>query len=148
MMTTIVIPLIAGLLGAVAFALLARRAAPRRRMRLHFVALVVAAVIYVVFAARGGDPTGVMVEVAGTALFGGVAALGLARRSARLLGLGWAVHPLWDAALHTRGALAAYTPRGYVVACIAFDLLLASVILAGWAGLPAVRDRPAAASPA
>ena len=144
MSATIVIPLLVGLVLAAAFALLARLAGPRLRMRLHSAALVVAAVAYVAFAARGGNPTGVWVEVVGTALFGGVAALGLARRSARLLALGWAVHPLWDA-LHTRGTLAGYTPGGYVVLCIGFDLLLAALILGGWAGLPAAApDRPAA----
>ncbi|HEU4560062.1 MAG TPA: DUF6010 family protein [Longimicrobium sp.] len=147
-MTTIVIPLLMGLLGAAAFALLARAAPPRRRMGLHAAALVVAAVAYIVFAARDGDPTGVLVEVAGTVLFGGVAALGLARRSARLLALGWALHPLWDVVLHTRGILAGYTPPGYVVACVGFDLLLAALIASGWAGLPTVAPDRAETSPA
>jgi hypothetical protein len=53
-----------------------------------------------------------------------------------VLALAWALHPVWDIALHTRG-LGSYTPDGYVVACIGFDLLLAALIVRGWAEVPA-----------
>jgi hypothetical protein len=148
MMTTIVVPLVTGLVLAAVFAVLARLAGPRLRMGLHAAMLAVAAVLYVAFAARAGEPAGAAVELVGTALFGGVAVRGLVRRSARLLALGWALHPLWDVTLHTRGMLAGYTPRGYVVVCIAFDLLLAALIAGGWAGLPAAAPGRPAGSPA
>ncbi|HEX2211120.1 MAG TPA: DUF6010 family protein [Longimicrobium sp.] len=124
------------------FALLVRAAPARFRTALHAAMLGVAAVLYVVFAARAEAWDGVAVEAVGLALFGGAAVLGLRRGSARLLAWGWALHPLWDAVLHTAGSLAEYTPAGYVAACFGFDLALALWIGRGWAGIPV---RPVAA---
>jgi hypothetical protein len=143
MTTTILVPLVNGVVLAAAFALLVRAAGPANRLRMHAALLVVAALFYVAFAARAGDWSGLAVEAAGTAVFGAVALHGLRRRSATLLALGWALHPAWDLALHTTGTMAAYTPDGYVVACIGFDLLLAALIATGWAGIPAA-PRPSA----
>ncbi|MEW5931483.1 MAG: DUF6010 family protein, partial [Gemmatimonadota bacterium] len=86
---------------------------------------------------------GVLLELAGTAAFGGVALLGLVRRSPGTVALGWALHPVWDVALHTWGTMEAYTPEGWVVACIGFDLLLAGLIARGRAGAPAPVPAPA-----
>ncbi|HEX8271819.1 MAG TPA: DUF6010 family protein [Longimicrobiaceae bacterium] len=137
MTTTILLPLLNGIALAGAFALLARAAGPRHRLWLHAAMLLVAALFYVSFAARAGAWGGVLLELAGVAAFGGVALLGLARRSPGTVALGWALHPVWDVALHTWGTMEAYTPEGWVVACIGFDLLLAGLIARGWAGAPA-----------
>jgi hypothetical protein len=103
----------------------------------------VAALLYVVFAVRGGSGGGMLVEIAGVAAFGGIALLGLKRRAPAILALGWALHPVWDVALHSSGAGLLYTPHGYVPACIGFDLLLAALIALGWAGAPAGPRLPA-----
>lgn len=133
------------------FALLVRVAPARLRTALHAAMLGVAAVLYVVFAARAAAWGGVAVEAVGLALFGGTAVLGLRRGSARLLAWGWALHPLWDAVLHTTGFMAEYTPAGYVAACFGFDLALAVLIGRGWAGIPgraeAAATRPLPVAP-
>lgn len=127
---------LAGAAGAVAFAVLVRRFARRDPSRRYAMALLVAALLYLAFAAAGGSARGVLVELGGVAAFGGVAAIGLVRRTPPLIALGWALHPLWDVALHTAGEGLGYTPHGYVPACIGFDLLLALLIVLGWAGAP------------
>ncbi|HEX2209289.1 MAG TPA: DUF6010 family protein [Longimicrobium sp.] len=119
------------------FALLVRFAPARFRMGLHAAMLGLAAVLYVVFAARAGAWTGVAVEAVGAVIFGGMAVLALRRGEPRLLAWGWALHPLWDAVLHTAGFMETYTPAGYVAACFGFDLALALWIGRGWAGLAA-----------
>ena len=113
------------------------RARPARfRTALHAAMLGVAAVLYVVFALRADSWGGLAVEAVGLVLFGGTALLGLVHGSPRLLAWGWALHPLWDAVLHTAGFMADYTPMGYVAACFGFDLALALWIGRGWAGIP------------
>jgi hypothetical protein len=127
---------LAGAAGALAYAMVLRLASVRHPIRRHATALLVAAVLYVIFAARGGSAGDIGVELAGVAAFGGVALLGLVRRAPGVVALGWALHPVWDVALHTAGAGLGYTPHGYVPACIGFDLLLALLIALGWAGAP------------
>ena len=89
--------------------------------------LTVAAVIYVGFAAVGGSATWILYETAGVAVFSAMARLGM-RRSPIWLAAGWALHPIWDAALHLQGSGATLAPEWYVVACISFDLLVAAFI--------------------
>jgi hypothetical protein len=129
--------LLAGAAGAMLFATLVRHFAVGNPGRRHATALVVAALLYVAFAAHGGSGDGILIEAAGVAVFGGIALLGLTRRAPALLALGWALHPVWDVALHSTGAGLQYTPHGYVPACIGFDLLLAMLIALGWAYTPA-----------
>lgn len=124
---------LAGAAGAMLFAALVRRFATRDPSRRHATALLVAALLYVAFAAHGGSGGGILVEAAGVVVFGGIAHIGLKRRAPAILALGWALHPVWDVALHTSGDGLLYTPHGYVPACIGFDLLLALLIASGWA---------------
>ena len=141
-MTTTLFPVLAGIVQASAFALLVRTAGARLAIRLHALLLLVAPLLYVLFAVRHAAWDGLLLELAGTAVFGGLALAGLLRRSTALIALGWALHPLWDVALHTTGMGAAYTPESYVAVCLGFDLALAVVIARGWAGLPtALRPR-------
>jgi hypothetical protein len=121
---------LAGAAGALVFAMVVRAVA-REPERRHAGALLVAALLYVLFAALGRSANGLAVEAAGVVAFGGLALLGVRRQAPALVAAGWALHPMWDVALHTAGAGAAYTPRGYVAACIGFDLLLAALILRG-----------------
>lgn len=143
-MKLMLIAFLNGLAQAAVFALLARLAGRRHRLWMYAALLVVAAGVYVGFAARAGAWGGAAVEVAGTVAFGAVALVGVRRRSARLVALGWALHPVWDVALHSVGTMAEYTPGGWVVACIGFDLLLAALLARGWSPAPA--PDPAAAA--
>lgn len=136
--------LVGGIALAVVFARILRLPVVRDAGRRQAMALLVAALIYVAFAAVGGSAGGIAVEAGGAVAFGGVALLGYRRRSPALLALGWAIHPLWDVALHSSGAGLLYTPLGYPPLCIGFDLALAALIALGRAGAPA-RLRAAAA---
>lgn len=132
-MKMILLPLLNGLEMAVVWAVVVHAASARRGVRMHAAMLLVAALLYLGFAASAGDVGGMLLEMLGVLAFGAVPYFAVRRRSTSLIALGWALHPLWDVALHTTGAGAAYTPAGYVVACIGFDLLLAGMIVRGWA---------------
>ena len=63
--------------------------------------------------------------------------LGL-RRSPLWLAAGWALHPVWDIALHFFGPGRAFAPETYTIACLSYDLVVAGYIVAayrfGWVG--------------
>ncbi|HEX6926811.1 MAG TPA: DUF6010 family protein [Longimicrobiaceae bacterium] len=126
--------LVVGAALAAGFAAILRLPTVRNPGRRHGTALLVAALIYVVFAVVGESVSGVAVELAGVAAFGAIAVAGIRRRSPALLAFGWAVHTLWDVLLHSSGPGFLYTPRGYAALCIGFDLVLAALIAKGWAG--------------
>ncbi len=116
-----------GFIGAIAFLALIR-VRPKHESLALAVGLVVAALIYVSFAASGdASQPWIAVEVAGIGIYGGLAALGL-RYSNWWLMLGWMVHPLWDIGLHLVGEGAAFTPAWYTTTCASFDLLVAAYI--------------------
>lgn len=140
-MNSVLIAVLLGAVPAAILALLVRAAPAQRRLRMHAVMLLAAAAAYVAFAARAEAWSGAAVETVGAAVYGAMAIAGLRRHEPGWLALGWALHPLWDVALHTSGTMEAYTPDWYVAACVGFDLLLAGVIAAGWAGIPARVDR-------
>jgi hypothetical protein len=52
-------------------------------------------------------------------------ALGL-RGSPMWLAAGWALHPVWDIALHYFGPGRAVAPETYAIACLSYDLLVAA----------------------
>lgn len=117
----------AGLLAGAAYVGWAARLpfAPARRY--YALGLVVAAVIYVLFAIFSGAPVWLGIELGGVALFGALAWMGL-RFSAAWLAIGWLVHPLWDGGLHLSGPGLGVAPLWYVLACLSFDLLVAAAI--------------------
>jgi hypothetical protein len=91
-----------------------------------------AAAMYVLFAVRGGEgPAAVLGEVAGVAIYGTVALRGL-RGSPLWLAAGWALHPVWDIALHYFGPGASFAPVEYTVSCLTFDLMVAAYIAVGY----------------
>ena len=90
--------------------------------------LIVAAVIYVYFAAReGAGATWLAGELVGIAIYGGIGLRGV-RGSAWWLAAGWALHPLWDILLHYTGPGHGIAPETYTVPCITFDLGVAAYI--------------------
>lgn len=90
------------------------------------VVLVIAAGVYVGFAADAGGGW-ITAEVAGVAVYGGMAALGI-RGSRWWLVAGWAAHPLWDVLLHYVGPGRSFAPDTYTIPCLSFDLLVALYI--------------------
>lgn len=114
-------------LGAL-FLALARAGGPRRERRTLGIGLVVAALFYVGFALRGGaSGPWLAAELAGTAIFGAVAVVGI-RFSGWALALGWGTHVLWDVLLHLSGGGSTFTPDAYPWLCVGFDLLVAGYV--------------------
>ena len=120
--------LLAGLLLGAGFV---RYAQARRRgaHRVLAAGLVIAAIVYVGFAMRAPNVLPwLAVELAGIGIFAALGMMGL-RSSPWWLAAGWALHPVWDVALHYLGPGAAFTPQWYAIACVSFDL-----VVAGYAG--------------
>ena len=99
---------------------------PSDTRRILATALVVAAVIYVAFALLAANVSRwLVVELVGVAMYGGLAVLGV-KRSVWWLASAWALHPVWDIAIHYLGSGASFAPQWYVIACVSFDLLVAA----------------------
>ncbi|HEX2187315.1 MAG TPA: DUF6010 family protein [Longimicrobiaceae bacterium] len=121
--------LVAGLLLGALFLSFAGRGSRERELHVLSIGLFVAALLYLGFSLLGGAQSKwILMESAGVLLYGAVAWAGV-KHAPRLLALGWALHMVWDAALHLQGAPAQYTPGGYALLCIGFDLLVAGYIL-------------------
>lgn len=117
-----VIEIVIGVILASGFILLVRRS---RSYKLVFaVGLVVAALLYVGFAVFNDSVRWVLIELVGVVVYAVFAWLGL-KRSGWFLAVGWALHPVWDAGLHSSTQ---FVPHWYVVACIGFDLLVAGYV--------------------
>jgi hypothetical protein len=115
-----------GALIAVPYAIYAGRS---RNPRIPFaIGLVVAALIYVVFAGAGGASNSLWLEFGGVALFGAIAIVGVLWFPVALA-VGWALHIAWDLLLHPIH-ISGYAPWWYPVLCIGFDLFVAGFIVA------------------
>ena len=129
--------LLAGVVGGVAFVGLAH-ALPRRTRGILIAGLFVAALFYVYFAMTArASPTWLAVELAGVALYGGMALRGR-RGSLCWIAAGWALHPLWDIALHYVGPGRAFAPAWYATLCLTWDLVVAIAV----AGRVLLQARP------
>lgn len=127
------------LLGAVSclvLIFLARKLSPKHELRLYAISLIIAALIYVGFTARGATTVWLVLEIAGAAVFTLLALLGL-KISTLILAFAWAAHAAWDVLLH-KLLDAAFVPDWYPLACLGFDLLLAGYLV-GQAFLPVKR---------
>jgi hypothetical protein len=114
-----------GLVLGILFVALARVLGERRILS---VGLVVATVIYVGFAIFGNaDRSWLGIEALGVVLYGSFAMLSL-RYTEWWLALGWAVHPIWDIALHLFGGGSLFAPAWYAIQCISFDVVVALYI--------------------
>ena len=105
---------------------------------LLFAVLIVAAGFYVYFALRSDESAfWIALELVGIAIYTTIGAFGL-RGSPTWLAIGWALHPIWDVALHYFGPGHAFAPETYTIACLSYDLLVAAYIVVayrfGWVG--------------
>jgi len=103
------------------------------------IGLVIAAAIYVGFVIHAAEPRWIAVEVGGVAPFGAIAWLGL-RHSMLWLSAGWALHPVWDGGLHLVGGGSAFSPDGYALICVTFDVRVATYIVLRLRSAPAAAD--------
>ena len=124
-----VIALVVGIVLASAY-LFWTRAQPDAGRRLYTIGLVVTPLIYFVFALVGrASARSLALEASGVLLYGAGAWIGF-RWSATVPALGWALHVVWDVALHLQGAGALYTPDWYPWGCASFDLMVGGAVLA------------------
>jgi hypothetical protein len=118
--------LVGGAVNGAIFALVAVAAA---RFSRHILAavLVVAALFYVWFAIDANvNAWWLAAELAGVGIYGYAAVRGV-RGSAWWLVGGWALHPVWDVALHWAGPGRAFAPAWYATSCLTYDLMVAGV---------------------
>ena len=127
-------------LAVVAF-LLSRFARDIAGRALLAAVLIVAAVIYVYFAAReGAGAVWLTGELVGIAVYGSIGLRGV-RHSPWWLAAGWALHPVWDILLHYIGPGHSFAPETYTIPCITFDLGVAAYIAVAY-GLLRLDQRP------
>lgn len=79
----------------------------------------------------GVGPIWMLIELVQVIVFGVITLRGL-RGSVYWLAAGWALHPIWDFALHYIGPGRSFAPLGYVIACVSFDLLVAVYIIVAY----------------
>ena len=105
------------------------------------IGLLVAALVYVVFAVVGTtDFRWIATEALGVLLFGGLAVLG-SRRSFLWVSAGWTLHVVWDVVLHQWAGRAVFTPAWYPPLCVGFDLTVAVAAMALWRRERALRTQ-------
>ena len=120
----------AGVALGAGFLWLARRRGPERARWVVGVGLVVAAAIYLAFAALARDWTAAVIAGAGLALFAGVAHAGVWWAPV-WLAVGWVAHAVWDVALHVATPAAPATaPAWYAALCVGFDMVVAAGVYA------------------
>jgi len=130
--------ILVGIALAIVFVLLARIRGGRGEHALLAVGLVVAALVYVVFAWVGQvEARWHLTEAVGLLVFGVLAWWGL-RREPIWLAVGWALHVGWDLGLHGGlGAAQPFVPASYPALCVGFDIFVAGYVLgrqvSGWA---------------
>lgn len=119
--------LILGLILGAVLLVYARSYGARAEKKILAQALIVAAIIYVLFAIVWGNTTWLLIEISGVAVYG-VFAWASIRHSTYWLAIGWLLHPIWDVVLHLLGSGHMVAPEWYVVACITFDILVSGYI--------------------
>ncbi len=121
----------AGALLGGGLGIVARRGGPRREIRILGAGLVVAALIYVGFAAVGrAEPRWLAIEAGGVIPFAAFAWAGL-RRSPLWLAAGWALHVGWDVGLHS-AATTPFVPPWYPPLCVGLDAIVALWLTTRW----------------
>lgn len=120
------IMIVVGALAALAFVAFARWGRDSaREARWYAIGLVVAAVVYVAFAAVGSAGSRwLSIEAGGVVLYGVFAYLGR-RVAPAFLAAGWLAHAAWDTLVHPFTGNA-FVPGWYPALCLGFDLVVAA----------------------
>lgn len=114
------------ILGAIFVAL--AYALPRYTRQILVFGLILAALPYVHFSVEAKQgPLWLAMELAGMVVYGAVATRALGG-SLWWLVAGWALHPVWDIALHHAGPGRAFAPDWYTIPCLGWDLVVAGVV--------------------
>ncbi len=124
---------VGGMAAAIPYLIWAIRLDDDGERTLLGVGLIIATGVWLMFSALYSTPKWMAIEIIGVIAYGTLAVRG-AGQSYLLLGVGWALHSLWDIVLHVTGPgyRAVTEPAGalwYSVACLSFDLLVAIYIV-------------------
>ena len=122
-----IIEIIVGFIAAVGLILFGKKMYPHKMELVWQQGLVIAALIYVVFALVGQNMEWVKIEIAGVLLYGTFAWLAY-KRSVIFLAIGWALHVFWDLWIHPNGH-PGYVPDWYPNTCLGFDLVIAGYFI-------------------
>lgn len=137
--------LLEGALGGAMVFLVATVLGPWRRQALA-VELVLAGLAYIRFVMQTGQgPLWLGLEVLGLVLYGLIGRRGV-RGSPWWLVAGWALHPVWDIALHFFGPGRAFAPESYTVACLTWDLMIAGLLAFAILRRKPIADQPSDSS--
>lgn len=91
-------------------------------------ALIIAAIIYMIFAVLDFNLVWFGIEFIGVLIYGTF--FYLAKRFGLLfLAIGWALHPIWDVVLHLLNVEVDFAPEWYAVMCISFDITIAAYVI-------------------
>jgi len=120
--------LLIGLLAAWGFACFACSRSPEIERRIMALGLIIAGLIYCLFAIWFWQPYWLGIELLAIVVSLGLIYLSF-RYSIYWLVFAWAIHPFWDLYIHLIGPANFYTPTWYPVFCLSFDLFVAVVIV-------------------
>jgi len=122
-----ILEIIFGIVMAALLIMFSRKIYPQKMVLVWQQGLVIAALIYVGFAIVGNNMEWLKIELVGVLLYGFFAYLA-SKQSVIFLGIGWALHVLWDLLLHSNGD-SGFVPDWYPGACLGFDLVIAGYFI-------------------
>lgn len=95
----------------------------RIKLRIAILALVIAAVVYVLFALLTRNQLFITIELVGLMFFLLLVWMGY-QYSFWFIAMGWLLHVFWDLGLHP-AQTAPYIPQWYTWLCVGFDIIIA-----------------------
>lgn len=93
---------------------------------IYAVALIIAALIYVVFSFLSQNTAWILTELIGVIIFSIIAFIGV-KFSPWFLTMGWLIHPAWDLLINNH-KLTTFVPHWYPTVCIGYDIAIALYI--------------------
>ncbi|WP_455201838.1 DUF6010 family protein [Kaarinaea lacus] len=115
--------LVSGILLAAGLLFYLKRFNERTRLTIGALALLLAALVYVLFALASQNQLYITIEIVGLLLFLLLIWLGY-QYSFWFIVLGWLLHVLWDMGLYP-AETAPYVPQWYAWFCVGFDIVMA-----------------------
>lgn len=120
---TIGLQVLAGILLATGLSIYIKRFKEKTRLTIAALALLIAALIYVLFALVSRNQLFITIEIVGLMLF--LLLIWLAYQySFWFIVLGWLLHVLWDMGLYPAETVP-YVPQWYAWFCVGFDIVMA-----------------------
>ena len=120
---TVSLQIIAGVLLAFGLLFYIKRFNERTRLTIAALALLIAALVYVLLALVSRNELFITIEIVGLMLFLLLIWLGY-QYSFWFITLGWLLHVLWDVSLHPAHTVP-YVPQWYAWLCVGFDIVMA-----------------------